>query len=226
MNAQPIRIVIVDDHTIVREGVRSVLDDIQRFVVVAEGTNGAQAIALCNAENPDVLILDISLPEESGLRAVPAILRVSPGTRVLMLSVHDDREYVTEAVRAGAHGYLRKDSTPAELRTAVESVHRGDAFFSPQIARHVASALRESFERDATPQISAPPPDILTPRELEVLAAVAGGLSNKEIAATLSIAVRTVEAHRDSLAKKLGIRSVAALTRYCLEHSVSTRPPV
>ncbi len=221
----PIRLVIVDDHAIVREGVRVVLDDAVRFQILAEGSNGDDAIAQCKDHQPDVLLLDITMPGESGLRVVPQVLQVSPDTRILMLSVHDDREYVTEAVRVGAHGYLRKDSTPTELRAAVESVHRGDAFFSPQVARHVASALRESFERRDSSLPPTPPPSVLTPREKEVLASIAAGLSNKEIAAELAIAVRTVEAHRDSLSKKLGIRNVAALTRYCLEHGIQSRAP-
>jgi DNA-binding NarL/FixJ family response regulator len=131
--------------------------------------------------------------------------------RVLILSVHDDPEIVRESVRLGAHGYVRKDTTPADLRAAIRAVHNGDAYFSPSVARTLAEALRE--QTGATPEGL----DRLTEREKEVLSRVARGLSNKEIAAELGISVRTVESHRDSLMRKTGLRNAAALTRYALE---------
>jgi len=137
---------------------------------------------------------------------------------VLMLSVHDDAEYILESVRAGAHGYCRKDSAPADLRIAIRTVHSGDTYFSPQVAQRVAQALREGrAAKDSAPH-SPPKADVLSPREWEVLRSIADGLANKEIAALLGISTRTVEAHRDSLMNKLGIRTVAGLTRYRLEH--------
>ncbi len=211
-----IRLVIVDDHAIVREGLRTVLEDGEMFSVVGEGGTAEEAIRLARTLTPDVLILDISMPGGSGLQAVPEILETSPSTRVLMLSVHDDREYVMECVRSGAHGYLRKDSAPHELRDAVRAVHAGSVVYSPAIAQQMASALR-----DGLAAATVPPPSALTPREREVLARLAQGLTNKEIATQLQIATRTVEAHRDSLGRKLGIRTVAGLTRYCLEHKVT-----
>ena len=215
--AAPISLVLVDDHVIVREGLRHVLDDPASFTIVGEGGTAAEAIALADALRPDVLVLDISMPGGSGLHAVPEILERAPQTRVLMLSVHDDAEYILEAVRAGAHGYCRKDSAPAELRAAIRAVFSGDTFFSPLVAQRVAQALREG--RAAKDKVPAPPPkaDVLTPREREVLRGVADGRANKEIGALLGISTRTVEAHRDSLMKKLDIHTVAGLTRYFLE---------
>ena len=218
MNA--IRIVVVDDHAVVREGLRAVLENGERLSVVGEGHSAAAAIALATELTPDVLILDISMPGGSGLHAVPELLKRSPNTRILMLSVHDDREYVMECVRSGAHGYLRKDSSPAELRTAVEAVHAGEVFFSRPIAQQVVLALRESAHGSNAERPPRSGTEGLTPREREVLVRVAQGLANKEIAAQLGISTRTVEAHRDSLGKKLGIRTTAGLTRFCLENDV------
>lgn len=211
----PIRVVVVDDHAIVREGVRTVLEGAEGYEIVGEGANVADAIAQAAALRPDVLVLDITMPDGSGLQAIPEVLERSPATRTLVLSVHDNLEYVLEAVRLGAHGYLRKDSAPAELRAAVQSVHAGELFMSPEMRRRVASALLEPVApvEEATPQV-------LTPREREVLVAVAQGLANKEIAARLGISRRTVEAHRDSVSRKLGIRTVAGLTRFCLKHGL------
>lgn len=216
----PIRLVLVDDHVIVREGLRHVLEEAPEFVIVGEGGTAAQAIALASDLQPDVLVLDISMPGGSGLHAVPEILERVPATRILMLSVHDDSEYILESVRAGAHGYCRKDSDPDELRRAIRTVHTGDTYFSPLVAQRVAQALREGKSaRDATPT-PAPGADVLSTRELEVLRSIAQGRANKEIAALLGISTRTVEAHRQALMKKLGIKTVAGLTRYCLEHGI------
>ncbi len=215
----PIRVMVVDDHAIVREGVRMVLDVSDEFDVSAEASSVAEAIALIAADAPDVVILDISMPGGSGLKAVPDILERAPGVRILMLSMHDNTEYVVESVQAGAHGYLRKDSAPAELRAAVHAVHRGNAYFSPQVATKVAEALRAAT--GVRPPGRAPA-STLTARERQVLARVARGLSNKEIGAELGIATRTVEAHRDSLSRKLGVRTTAGLTRYALENGIDS----
>jgi DNA-binding NarL/FixJ family response regulator len=212
-----IRVVVIDDHAIVREGVRTVLDAASGYAIVGEGRSVADAMSASAEFRPDVLILDITMPDGSGLHAIPEVLERSPSTRILMLSVHDHLEYVLESIRAGAHGYLRKDSAPAELRAAVQAVHDGDLFLSPEIARQVTDSLR----RNPTPTVESSPA-ALTPREREVLVSIAQGLANKEIAARLGISSRTVEAHRDSIARKLGIRTVAGLTRFCLKHGLIT----
>ncbi len=209
-----IRLLLVDDHEVVRTGLRAVFAEAAPFEVVGEASRVAEAVAQVSALTPDVVLLDISLPDGSGLEAVPRIREVSPSTRILMLSVHDSREYVLEAVRAGAHGYLLKDASPALLRQAVEAVHGGGAFFGAEVAEHLAAGLRGVAGDDA-PRADAHL-ERLTGREREVLALVADGRTSKEIAAALGISVRTAEAHRDSIAKKTGLRSVAALTRLVL----------
>jgi len=214
------RLVLVDDHVIVREGLRHVLEEAREFEIVGEGSTAAEAIALAASLQPDVIVLDISMPGGSGLHAVPEILDRAPSTRILMLSVHDDAEYILESVRVGAHGYCRKDSAPDELRRAIKAVHDGDTYFSALVAQRVAQALREGKSaRDAEPP--APPgTQVLSPRELEVLRSIAQGRANKEIGVQLGISTRTVEAHRQALMKKLGIHTIAGLTRYCLEHGI------
>ncbi len=206
-----IRLLLVDDHHVVRAGVRAVFADATVFDVVGEAGTVAEGLAITHAHTPHVVLLDITLPDGSGLDAVPQLLRASPSTRLIMLSVHEEPEYVLQAVRAGAHGFLRKDASPAMLREAVRAVHNGGAFFGADVAVHLAAAIRADVLPPEKP--SAELLARLTPREREVLALVAAGKSSKEIAAQLGISVRTAEAHRDSIGKKTGIRSVAGLTR-------------
>ena len=206
-----IRVAVVDDHTIVRAGIRMVLEADPDFIVVGEAETASGAIALANDERPDVILVDINLPDESGLRVAESIVASQPTVRLLMLSVHDDQEIVRESVRIGAHGYLRKDTTPADLRSAIKAVHAGDAYFSPSVARTLAEALR------AKTSSAKGTLDQLTTRERDVLVRVARGHQNKEIAASLGISVRTVESHRDSLMRKTGLRNAAALTRLAME---------
>ena len=201
-----IRIVVADDHSVVREGLRRVLDS-PGFQVVGEAANGAEAIALAQELKPDVVVLDVSMKNGSGLSSIPQIRAASPTTRVLMLSVHEGAEYVARADRAGAHGYMLKDTSPGELRDAIRAVHNGCDFFGP-----AADAGNASTTIDGAATLSA-----LTAREREVLTLIAGGRTNKEAAATLGISPRTVEAHRDSVMRKLAVRNAAGLTRIAIE---------
>jgi DNA-binding NarL/FixJ family response regulator len=216
--SEPIRVLVVDDHAVVREGIRHVLSDGAEFSVVGEAQSGAEAVASAARLQPNVVVLDISMPGGSGLHAVGELLERVNGVRVLMLSVHEDLEYVLESLRAGAHGYLRKDSTPAELREAIRALHSGRTYYSPELASQMAEALRKGKEPKAeTPSLAT---DVLTAREREILVHIAQGKTNKEIGLELGISTRTVEAHRDSLMRKLGIRTVAGLTRLALEQGL------
>lgn len=214
--SDPIRVLVVDDHSVVREGIRHVLEGGDGFQVVAEAANGAEALERVAGAHPDVVLLDLSMPGASGLDVVRQLRARHPDTRILILSVHDDREYVLESVRVGAHGYLRKDSSPADIRQAIRAVHAGDAFFSPPAARHLTAAVQDQAATDRL--------DDLTSREREILLRVARGRTNREAAAELGISVRTVETHRDSLMRKLGIHTVAGLTRFALEHRLLDNP--
>lgn len=209
----PIRVVVADDHVIVREGIRQVLDGTEGITVVGEAGNGAEAYERAQSLVPDVVVLDVSMPGESGLEVAKRLKRALPATRILMLSVYDNTEFVLEAVRAGADGYLLKDSSPAELRAAIRKVVAGESAFSAAAARQLSTALREEEEnREKTERIAS-----LTARELDVLRHVVTGRTNKETAALLGISHRTVETHRENILKKLGVRSVAELTRLALE---------
>jgi DNA-binding NarL/FixJ family response regulator len=214
MNADvaTIRVLIADDHAVVREGIRHVLAD-DDFEIVGEAADGQQAVDLATALAPDVVILDLSMPVLSGLDAAKLIRERSPSARILVLSIHDHEEYVLESVRAGAQGYLRKDSSPAELRGAIRAVHEGGSFFDGPAARSLSSALRgggpAQKQRDRLAS--------LTSREREVLVEIARGRSNKEIAAQFGISVRTVESHRETLMKKLGLRGAASVARFAID---------
>ena len=213
-----IRSLIVDDHAILRRGLRTLLSDAFAGAQFGEASNAEEALEQLEKKAWDVALLDISMPGGSGLDGVGVLLARVPTVRVLMLSVHDDLEYTLESVRAGAHGYLRKDSTPAELRDAIATVHAGEAYFSPQVARQLAEAIRTGAAAP-TPK-PAQAVDVLTAREIEVLRHVADGFTNREIGTMLGISVRTAEAHRDSLMRKLEVHTVAGLTRLALEQNI------
>jgi DNA-binding NarL/FixJ family response regulator len=206
----PIRVLVADDHMIVRTGIRHVLEGEAGFEVVGEAATGAEAISLAAELRPDVVVLDISMPGESGLQVAARLRGTGPEPRVLILSMHDNAEYVLESVRAGADGYLLKDTAATELRTAIRTVCRGESYFSPPIATRLREALRGEHETHSKSLAQ------LTAREREVLRGVSRGRTNKEIAAELGISYRTVETHRESLMRKLQIRTVAELTRFAL----------
>lgn len=209
MTAPDVRILVVDDHPLVREGIRGALS-VPGFTVIADVGSAEEALVIARAERPDVVVMDITLPGMSGIEAAELLCRERPGARVLMLSVHDHPEYILESVRAGASGYLRKDSLPAALREAVRTVHAGRTAFAP--------ASRDAKET-AVPVLAAAAQrlELLTRRERDVLIGIASGRSNKEIAAGLELSVRTVESYRETLMSKLAIRTTAGLTRFAIE---------
>jgi two-component system response regulator NreC len=213
MNEIRVRVMLVDDHTLVREGIRHILTATPGIEVVAEAGDASEALRRAAEARPDVVVLDLSLPGTSGLELTTLLRGVLPKVKVLILSVHDHPEYVLGAVRAGAQGYLRKDTSPAELRAALQAVARGESYFSPPVARHLTAAVRgESLPEDPAGRLAR-----LTPREREVLAGIAAGETSRAIATRLGLSPRTVETYRESLARKLDIKTVAALTRFALE---------
>lgn len=180
------------------------------FELVGEAASSAEALTLAERLRPDVVVVDISMPGESGLQLAARLRTSLPEARVLILSMHDNAEYVLESIRAGANGYLLKDAASTELPSAIRAVSRGESYFSPPIA----GRLRDALRREQAPPAGSL--DHLTGREREVLAGVARGKTNKEIAADLGISHRTVETHRESMMRKLQIRTVAELTRFAL----------
>lgn len=208
MSSADIRVAVVDDHAVVREGIRRVLEGEAGIRVVGEAGDGDAALELAARVEPDVLVVDVAMPGRTGLAVAAELSRRGSPTRVLVLSMHDEPQYLREARRAGARGYLLKDSSPALLRRAVRAVHAGDEVFP--------EALLARLDQPSPPS----PLDALTPREREVLERIVRGDTNKEIAARLGISPRTVETHRESLMQKLGIRTVAGLTRLALEEGM------
>lgn len=211
-----IRVLVVDDHAVVREGIRSVLERQPGFEVVGEAGDGATALKLAQSTAPDVVVLDVSMPGGSGLRTAAELRTQVPEARVLILSMHDNAEYVLEAVRAGASGYLLKDSAATDLRRAVTAVHGGEAYYSGAVEAQLTAAKRGEIDRESR----AGKLGMLSGREREVLARIARGLTNKEIGTELGISHRTVETHREGLMRKLRIHTVAGLTKFALEMGV------
>jgi len=200
-----LRLVIADDHDLVREGIRSRLSDEDFVDIVGEGRNGREAVDLCLSLQPDMVLLDISMPELNGLEAALKIKQAKPAIKVLFLSVYDNEEYVREALRIGANGFVLKDVSKAEMINAIKSVAQGATYLGPQAAASLAS--RAAASRPVANDFG------LTEREKEVLAAVSKGLTNRQIAMQLSISVRTVESHRLSIREKTGGGNAVALSK-------------
>ncbi len=208
----PIRVILAEDHTIVREGLRALLDVRDDIEVVAEVGDGRAAVDAVAEHRPDVIVMDLGMPELNGVDATRQIRKDYPQTQVLILSMHSGEEYVRPAIRAGASGYLLKGSGLSDLVAAVQAVARGDAFFSPAIAKIVLFESRrgERSGRDLAPG------DALTNREREILQLVAEGKSSPEIAKQLQLSVKTVEGHRGRIMAKLDVHHVAGLVRHAI----------
>jgi DNA-binding NarL/FixJ family response regulator len=213
---KPLRILLVDDHLLVRAGIRSLVESIEAMSVVAEATDGREAVALAKAHKPDLVIMDITMKELNGIEAMVQILSQSPSARVLILSMHSTEEFVRRAMKAGAHGYIVKDSAPLELRMAIEAVMRGEIYLSPRISRHVVSGLRQGPGGEQAESSMGS----LTARQREILQLIAEGKSTKEIAFVLEVSVKTVETHRADLMERLGIRDVAGLVVYAIRNGL------
>ena len=210
------RVLIADDHTVVRQGIRGVLEEVEGLEVVAEAGDGEEALALVARHEPDVVVLDVTMPGKTGLEVARELRENGSPARILVLSMHDDPEYVLQAVRAGADGYVLKDASPGELRDAVKAVHQGREYFTARVTQQISVGLRREIEAEQhRSRLGA-----LTNREREVLLLVAEGLTNREIGERLEISPRTVETHRERVMAKLRIRSVAGLTRFVVEHGL------
>ncbi|MFO7691730.1 MAG: response regulator transcription factor [Vicinamibacterales bacterium] len=206
-----IHLMIVEDHALVRAGLRALAAEWPDVVVVAEASSGREALALAERHSPDVVLMDISMPDLNGLDATARLSRLNPRIRTIILSMHAQEEYVHQALQAGARGYLLKDAAPAELEGAIRAVMRGDVYLSPSIAKYVAAGY-VSGGRDAT----GSPLDHLTPRQREVLQLVAEGHSTKDIANALDLSVKTVESHRGEIMRRLDIHGLAGLVRFAI----------
>jgi DNA-binding NarL/FixJ family response regulator len=205
-----IRVLIADDHALVRAGFHALLSGIPGIEVVGEAGDGREAVQWVERDPPDVVLMDISMPGLNGLDAASRVVAEHPEVRVIVLSMHTDEEYVLQALRAGASGYLLKDSDAAELELALAAVVRGETYLSPQVSKHVIA--------DYLRLVGAQPDthEQLTPRQREVLQLIAEGHTTKEIAEILCVSVRTAMTHRAQLMERLDIHEVAGLVRYAI----------
>jgi DNA-binding NarL/FixJ family response regulator len=202
-DADAIRLMLVDDHQLVRDGLRARLGDVPEICVVGEAGNGRDALSLAAALRPNLILVDVRLPDMSGIELTSRLIDVVPDSRIMILSMYDNREYVLSAVRAGACGYVLKDAPSGEIIAAIKAVVAGGSYFSAAVATTIIGASNS--------------PAQLTDREREVLILLAQGAINKNIAIKLDVSVRTIEAHRLNLRRKLNIDTPAGLTRYAIE---------
>lgn len=202
-----LRVAIVDDHPMVAEGIQAILETYDDLSVVGTLSNGQEVIDQLDALNPDVILLDLNMPQMGGLTATEIILERRPDIKILILSMHDSSEYINSALSHGAAGYVLKDVPTEEIKRAIDAVMAGQQYLCPGASRSLKPAHSEAREQ-------------LTNREQAILLQLAQGKSNKEVAHELDISVRTVETHRKNIKRKLGISSTAGLTRYAMEHGV------
>ena len=207
-----IRILLVDDHTVVREGMRALLERQPDMTVVAEAADGRESVQVAEEQCPDVVVMDVAMPGMNGIEATRRILAARPRTGVVILSMHQDESYVLRSLKAGAKGYLLKDSPQADVVAAIRAVSQGRSFLSRKISR----MLQEDYVQELESQGLEDSYDLLTDREREILQLLAEGRANKEVASLLNIGVTTVETHRGHILQKLGLHSVPDLILYAV----------
>jgi len=206
----PLRILLVDDHRIIRAGIKAILERSREFAVVGEAENGLEAVALCSRLHPDVVVMDIGLPGTSGIEITQLIVRSAPETKIIMLSIHADEQSVVAAIQSGARGYVIKNASGRDLVEAVRTVANGESYLSPQVSRHLLSRVQRGGPEPTPASLAL---ESLTPRESQVFRLIAAGNNSKAIAVTLNLGLGTVLTYRKQLMKKLQVSSVAALTK-------------
>jgi DNA-binding NarL/FixJ family response regulator len=214
-----IRILLADDHALMRAGLRAMIESVPGQSVVAEAGNGREAVELAAVHHPDLAVMDISMSELNGIEAGIRIREENPATRVLTVSMHTSEEFVRRALKAGVSGYLVKDAAPGELQLAIEAIMRGEIYLSSRISRHVVSGMVDG------PGAAEQPLESLTPRQREVLQMIAEGKSTKAMAFALKVSVKTVETHRAALMDRLGIHDLAGLVIYAVRHKLVSLEP-
>ncbi len=210
---QYIRVLVADDHPVVRKGLQSCLAKHEKLKIIGEATTGEEAVQKALELKPDVVLMDISMPGMTGLAATEKLREQAPQIKVVVLSIHNNREYIFRIIQAGAHGYVSKEASPDELLRAINAVCAGGTCFSPEIAQ---AALQQFVQNGGKKEPFAQ----LTSREREVLVLIAEGQSNKEIANKLGIGVRTIETHRERIMRRLDIHSVAGLTKFAIANGL------
>ncbi|TET81574.1 response regulator transcription factor [candidate division TA06 bacterium] len=215
-----VRTFLAEDHTIVRKAIRALLEKEAGIEVVGEASTGFETVSQCEVLKPDVVLMDISMPDMNGVEATRQIIKTSPKTKVVVLSVHKEQQYIFPALRAGARGYVLKDDIVEDLLVAINVVAKGNSFFSPTIQDH----LLRDYIRTGEDAQQVLKPDPLTPREKQILQLIAEEHTNKRIAAKLNISLKTVQAHRTNIMEKLDIHSAAGLTKYAIATGLIEKP--
>ncbi|NMG45126.1 response regulator [Aromatoleum toluvorans] len=213
---KPISVLVADDHTLVRAGIRSLLESFGGVEVVAEASDGREAIALLRTHNPDLILMDIAMRGLNGLEATARIRKSHPKIRIIMLSMHASEEYVLQALRSGAAGYLLKDSATLELELALKAVMNGETYLSPPISKQVVESYMNRVGDEQGTAVQ------LTPRQREILQLIVEGFSTKDIAARLHLSTKTVETHRTKLMERLDIHDIPGLVRYAIRVGIAT----
>lgn len=213
---EKISVVLADDHTVVRQGLRGLLEDEEDIVVVGEAEDGQQALQIVAELHPDVVLLDIAMPNMNGLQAARQIRKQSPKTSIIILSMYLEEEFVYQVIQLGASGYLLKQSAMSDVLRAIREVKNGNAFFSPAISKTILDRCRDAFLRNGEKGYMK----LLSDREIQVLQLIAEGKTNKEAADRLFVSVKTVEKHREHIMYKLDIHEIAGLTRYAIAHGI------
>ena len=212
----PIRIMLADDHTVIRKGLRALLERQDGFTVVAEAADGREAVETAASLGPDVAVMDIGMPNLNGIEAARRITERRPETAVVILSMHADESYVLRALKSGARGYLLKDSPEEDLINAIRAVHQGKAFFSPEISKMLAEDyMRQMRQRGVEDSY-----ELLTPREREILQMLGEGKSNKDVATKLNLSLHTVETHRGNILEKLNLHGMAEMILYAVRKGI------
>jgi two-component system, NarL family, response regulator DegU len=215
-----VKIVLADDHGIVRDGIKSTLRDEKTFKIIGEASNGLEAIEVVKALSPDVIIIDINMPKMNGIEATAIITKKYPHTKSLVLSMHDNEDYVLKSIEAGASGYLLKDTNKEEFIKAIKAVANGGKYFSTSISNILATGYLHRIKKEGARSIDDESENGLTRREKGILKLIVQGRSNREIADSLSISIRTIEVHRSNMMKKLKVKNAVELMKFAMENNL------
>lgn len=210
-----VRVLLADDHTLMRAGLRKLVDSFEGFSVIAEAGDGREAVQLARELTPDIALLDIAMPKLNGLDATALIVKSAPSTQVVILSMHTAENYVLEALRAGATGYVVKHAAVDELERALHAVQNGERWLSPVVSRYLLDDYLRLIRKETDIQPSAGP-ELLTPRQREILQLIAEGCTTREMAERLCVSARTVETHRAQIMERLNLHDIASLTRFAI----------
>jgi DNA-binding NarL/FixJ family response regulator len=214
----PLRILLVDDHKMMIAGIKAILDQSEDFAVIGEAGSGTEAIAACKQQHPDMIVMDIGLPDMNGIETTQVIVRNAPGAKVVMLSIYADEHSVVSAIRAGARAYVLKRGSGSDLLEAMRTVAKGGSYLSPQISEHLLRGIRR-IGQGSTYVTSVL--EVLAPRELQVFRLIAAGNASKDIAAILGLGLETIRSYRKAMMKKLGVNNVAAVTQVAIATGVA-----